>query len=127
MEYIEGKTVYELEKDISLKTILKIVFEILKYNCINTGLKEYLQTEDAKKHKQYDMWSYENFLIEWEDKNKYLSNSDKELIEPIVDYYKNMIKRYENYSEKFKNMPVMPPYMSAHNDFISTKIMNLVI
>lgn len=122
MEYIEGKTVYELEKDISLKTILKIVFDILKYNCVNTGLKEYLQTEDAKKHKQYDMWSYENFLIEWEKKNKYLLDSDKKLIEPIVDYYKNMIKRYENYSEKFKNMPVMPPYMSAHNDFISTNI-----
>lgn len=122
MEYIEGKTVYELEKDISLRTILKIVFDILKYNCVNTGLKEYLQTEDAKKHKQYDMWSYENFLIEWESKNKYLSNSDKELIEPIVEYYQSMIKRYENYSEKFKSMPVMPPYMSAHNDFISTNI-----
>jgi len=122
MEYIDGKTVYELEKDISLKTILKIVFDILKYNCVNTGLKEYLQTENAKKHKQYDMWSYENFLLEWEKKKTYLESSDKELIEPIVDYYKNMIKRYENYSEKFKNMPVMPPYMSAHNDFISTNI-----
>ena len=122
MEYIEGKTVYELEKDISLKTILKIVFDILKYNCVNTGLIEYLQTDDAKKHKQYDMWSYENFLIEWEKKNKYLNDSDRELIKPIVDYYESMIKRYENYSEKFKNMPVMPPYMSAHNDFISTNI-----
>jgi len=122
MEYIEGKTIYELEKDISLKTILKIVFDILKYNCINTGLKEYLQTEDAKKHKQYDMWSYENFLIEWDNKSKYLSNEDKELIEPIVQYYKNMIKRYENYREHFKDIPVMPPYMSAHNDFISTNI-----
>lgn len=122
MEYIEGETVYELEKDISLKTILNIVFDILKYNCVNTELKEYLQTSEAKKHKQYDMWSYENFLVEWERKSKYLNDSDKELIKPIVEYYQNMIKRYENYSEKFKNMPVMPPYMSAHNDFISTNI-----
>lgn len=122
MEYINGTTIYDLEKNIDLKTIIKIVFDILKYNCVNKELKEYLLSNEAKKNKQYDMWSYENFLEEYEDKKQYLQTSDQELIEPIVTYYKDMINRYKNYDKKFRNKPVMPPYMSAHNDFISTNI-----
>lgn len=122
MEYINGKTIYDLNKQIDLKTIIKIVFDILKYNCVNNSLKQYLMSPEAKKFKQYDMWSYENFLEEYENKSKFLSEEDKELIEPIALYYRDMLKRYENYSNYFKNKPVMPPYMSAHNDFISTNI-----
>ena len=122
MEYINGKTIYELDKNIDLKTIIKIVFDILKYNCVNKDLKEYLHSSEAKKNKQYDMWSYENFLEEYNKKKVYLSIEDNELIKPIVDYYKEMITRYKKYDAKFKNKPVMPPYMSAHNDFISTNI-----
>lgn len=122
MEYIDGKTIYELNKKIELETIVKIVFDILKYNCVNDSLKNYLMTDEAKKFKQYDMWSYENFLEEYKEKSKFLSEEDKELIEPIVRYYKDMLGRYSNYSTYFKNKPVMPPYMSAHNDFISTNI-----
>ena len=122
MEYINGNTIYDLNKNIDLKTIIKIVFDILKYNCVNKELKDYLNSDDAKKFKQYDMWSYENFLEEYEDKKKYLSGEDNKLIEPIVNYYSDMIIRYKKYDEKFRNQPVMPPYMSAHNDFISTNI-----
>ena len=122
MEYINGNTIYELNKNIDLKTIIKIVFDILKYNCVNKELKDYLNSDDAKKFKQYDMWSYENFLKEYEDKKKYLSDDDNKLVEPIASYYTDMINRYKNYDEKFRNQPVMPPYMSAHNDFISTNI-----
>lgn len=122
MEYINGKTIYDLNKQIDLETIIKIVFDILKYNCVNDSLKKYLMSDEAKKFKQYDMWSYEHFLEEYEDKSKFLTLEDKVLIEPIVSYYKDMIKRYSNYSNHFKNKPVMPPYMSAHNDFISTNI-----
>ena len=122
MEYINGNTIYDLNKNIDLKTIIKIVFDILKYNCVNKELKEYLSTDDAKRFKQYDMWSYENFLQEYQEKKKYLSEEDHELIKPIVSYYEDMINRYKNYDKKFKNKPVMPPYMSAHNDFISTNI-----
>lgn len=122
MEYIEGQTIYELEKNIDFKTILQIVFDILKYNCVNSNLRNYLQSSEAKEFKKYDMWSYENFLEEYNDKKKYLNSEDEELIKPIVDYYKNMKNRYKNYDEKFKNLPVMPPYISAHNDFISTNI-----
>lgn len=122
MEYINGNTIYELNKNIDLKVIIKIVFDILKYNCVNKELKNYLNSSDAKKFKQYDMWSYENFLEEYNDKKKYLNAEDNELIKPIVSYYSDMINRYKKYDEKFKNQPVMPPYMSAHNDFISTNI-----
>lgn len=122
MEYINGNTIYELNKNIDLKAIIKIVFDILKYNCVNKELKNYLNSSDAKKFKQYDMWSYENFLEEYNDKKKYLNAEDNELIKPIVSYYSDMINRYKKYDEKFKNQPVMPPYMSAHNDFISTNI-----
>ena len=122
MEYINGNTIYELNKNIDLKTIIKIVFDILKYNCVNKELKDYLNSPDAKKFKQYDMWSYENFLEEYDDKKKFLSDEDNELIKPIVSYYSDMINRYKKYDEKFKNQSVMPPYMSAHNDFISTNI-----
>ena len=122
MEYIDGNTVYELEKDIDLKTIIKIVFDILKYNCVNKELKEYLLSDEAKRFKQYDMWSYENFLDEYRLKSQYLSREDDEIIKPIVHYYEDMINRYKKYGEKFSNRPVMPPYMSAHNDFISTNI-----
>ena len=122
MEYINGKTIYDLDKNIDLKTIIKIVFDILKYNCVNKDLKEYLHSDEAKKFKQYDMWSYENFLEEYQDKKQYLSDEDNELIKPIVEYYTDMINRYKKYDEKFLNKPVMPPYMSAHNDFISTNI-----
>ena len=122
MEYINGNTIYDLDKNIDLKKIIKIVFDILKYNCVNRELKDYLNSEEAKKFKQYDMWSYENFLQEYQDKKKYLTEEDNELIKPIVDYYEDMVNRYKKYGEKFKNMPVMPPYMSAHNDFISTNI-----
>lgn len=122
MEYINGNTIYDLDKNIDLKTIIKIVFDILKYNCVNKELKDYLNSSDAKRFKQYDMWSYENFLEEYNNKKKYLSDDDKELIKPIVSYYSDMINRYKRYDEKFKNKPVMPPYMSAHNDFISTNI-----
>lgn len=122
MEYINGHTIYDLDKNVDLKTIIKIVFDILKYNCVNKELKEYLRSDEAKRFKQYDMWSYENFLEEYQDKKQYLSDEDNELIKPIVEYYRDMINRYKKYDEKFRNMPVMPPYMSAHNDFISTNI-----
>ena len=122
MEYINGSTIYDLDKNIDLKTIIKIVFDILKYNCVNKELKDYLNSDDAKRFKQYDMWSYENFLEEYKDKKKYLSEEDNELIKPIVSYYSDMINRYKKYDENFRNQPVMPPYMSAHNDFISTNI-----
>ena len=122
MEYIDGKTIYDLDKKIDIKTIIKIVFDILKYNCVNLNLKKYLLSDEAKKFKQYDMWSYENFLEEYKDKAKFLSEEDNDLIKPIADYYKDMIERYKNYDAMFKNQPVMPPYMSAHNDFISTNI-----
>ena len=122
MEYIEGKTIYELNKDVDLKTLIQITFDILKYNCTNQELKEYLNTEEAKKFKQYDMWSYENFLVEYKDKSKYLSQEDKALMQGVVVYFESMQKRYQNYEKIFKNKPVMPPYMSAHNDFISTNI-----
>ena len=122
MEYIAGNTVYNLDKDISLKTIIKIVFDILKYNCVNKELKDYLNSEEAKRNKKYDMWGYEHFLEEYRLKGQYLSYDDNELIKPIVRYYEDMVKRYKKYEDEFEDKPVMPPYMSAHNDFISTNI-----
>lgn len=122
MEFIDGRTIYDMGKNVDLKTIIRIVFDVLKYNCVNKELKEYLRSDEAKQFKQYDMWGYENFLMEYQDKRQYLSPEDDELMWPIVHYFRDMIDRYRKYDEKFKNMPVMPPYMSAHNDFISTNI-----
>lgn len=122
MDYIEGNTIYDLDKKIDLKTMLQIVFDILKYNCLNNKLVEYLKSDTAKKFKQYDMWSYENFLQEYEEKSKYLTIEDRELMKDVVDYFKKMKLRYSKYDEQFINESVVPPYMSAHNDFISTNI-----
>ena len=122
MEYINGNTVYDLDKDIDLKTIIKIVFDILKYNCVNKELKDYLNSEEGKRNKKYDMWGYEHFLEEYKLKGQYLSYEDNELLKPIVEYYEDMVKRYKKYEDEFQDKPVMPPYMSAHNDFISTNI-----
>ena len=122
MENIDGKTVYELNKDLDLKTIIRIVFDILKYDCVYKELKDYLSSETAKKFKYYDMWSYENFKAEYDKKKKYLSKEDNELIKPIVTYFEDMTNRYKNYDKEFKNKQVIPPYMSAHNDFLSTNI-----
>lgn len=122
MAYISGDTIYGLSKNVDLKTMIKIVFDILKYNCVNKELKDYLLSDEAKRFKPYDVWSYENFLTEYNDKSKYLSKEDDELLKPVVEYFIDMTERYKRYDEKFKNQPVMPPYMSAHNDFISTNI-----
>jgi hypothetical protein len=102
--------------------MLQIVFDILKYNCLNNKLVEYLKSDTAKKFRQYDMWSYENFLQEYEEKSKYLSLEDKALMEDVVTYFKNMKLRYSKYDKQFANEAVVPPYMSTHNDFISTNI-----
>ena len=123
MEFVNGKTIYDLKKDVDLKTLIKITFDLLKYNCVNIELQKYLSSEDAKQFKQYDMWGYENFIKEYKKKSKYLQEEDKRLLTKVVDYFNNMQLRYDTYDKYFANKGVIPPYMSAHNDFISTNIL----
>jgi len=123
MDFINGKTIYDLKKDISLKTLIKIIFDILKYNCVNIELQKYLSSNEAQKYKQYDMWGYENFAKEYKKKGKYLQEEDKKLLTKAVNYFNAMQLRYATYDKYFANKGVIPPYMSAHNDFISTNIL----
>lgn len=121
-EFIDGKTIYDLKKNIDLKTLLTIVFDILKFNCALPELKEYIYSPEGNQSVKYDMWSYENFLEEYKLKSKYLTKEEEILIKPVKEYYLKMKNRYKRFNKDWEGKSVMPPYMTVHNDFISTNI-----
>ena len=75
------------------------------------------------------MWSYENFLEEYQDKKKYLSDEDNELIKPIVEYYENMISTLNpfttiNSKEHITSTKMFENYWrfyNLRNEFINLK------
>jgi hypothetical protein len=77
MEYIEGKTFYELQ---TTPTNDEIEFIIKQVTLINTT--------KLKPSFVYDHWAITNLLKEYEEKGKYLSKSDNDLIKTLVDLFK---------------------------------------
>jgi Ser/Thr protein kinase RdoA (MazF antagonist) len=99
MQYIEGKSFHELK---AKPTVKEAQFLIQQAALINSV--------DLKPSKLYDMWAIANFLREYEQKKKYLTKGDVELVEPLV--------------KPFAALDVESlPHCLVHGDIISTNVM----
>lgn len=76
MEYIKGKTFYELEAELTVEEIKFLANQATIINQI-----------DIKPEFIYDQWAIVNFCKEYEDKGKYLSNEDREILEPLYNKF----------------------------------------
>lgn len=79
MEYIEGKTFYELR---TVPTSEEIKFIVKQAALINKT--------DLKPSFIYDHWAITNLLKEYAEKEKYLSEADNKLIKPLVDLFSSL-------------------------------------
>lgn len=79
MQYIDGKIFYELQATPSAEEKRFIIKQAALINKINITPSTI-----------YDQWAITNFLKEYEKKNKYLSEEDKKLIEPMVEAYNSL-------------------------------------
>lgn len=99
MEYIDGKTFYQLQ---TMPTVQEIKFIVKQVTLINTiNLKPSLV---------YDHWAIVNLLKEYEEKKKYLSKEDNKFIEPLV--------------KKFGSLPIQKlPHCFVQGDITKTNTM----
>lgn len=99
MEYINGKTFYQLQ---TMPTVQEIKFIVKQATLINTiNLRPSLV---------YDYWAITNLLREYEEKKKYLTKEDNQLIEPLV--------------KTFSSLPIRElPHCFVHGDILKTNTM----
>jgi Ser/Thr protein kinase RdoA (MazF antagonist) len=98
MEYINGKTFYELQTTPNEEEIKFIVKQATLIN----------KTE-FKPSFVFDHWAITSFLQEYREKEKYLSESDNKLIKPYV--------------KLFKSLPIQElPHCLAHGDITKTNV-----
>jgi len=99
MEFINGKTIYELEKQLDNKEIKFIAHQTALINSIK-----------LKPKLIYDEWAITNLLSEFEKKRKFLSEEDLRLIEPLI--------------KEFKDLEIEKlPHCFVHGDITETNIM----
>jgi len=99
MEYVNGKTFFELQ---AIPTTDEIKFIVKQAALINkTNLKPSFI---------YDHWAITSFLKEYAEKGKYLLRADNELIRPLVDLFSSL---------DIKSLP----HSLAKGDIIKTNIM----
>lgn len=79
MQYIDGKTFYELQTTPTAEEKRFIVKQAALINKIN-----------SKPSPVYDHWAITNFPQEYKEKSSYLNEEDKKLIEPMVDIYNSL-------------------------------------
>lgn len=99
MEYIDGKTFYELETEPSIDEMRFIIKQAALINRIK--LKPYFV---------YDNWAIVNFLDQYNQKAQYLDIDDKKLIYPLVESFKSL---------SINNLP----HCFAHGDITKTNTM----
>lgn len=99
MEYIEGKTFYDLKQQPKIHELLFLVQEAAKINSLPIKTKPV-----------YDSWACVNFLNEYALKKQHLSHEHLSLIEPLVDEFANI--RLEQL-----------PHAFIHGDIIKTNVM----
>lgn len=80
MEYIDGKTFYELQ---IIPTVDEMCFIVKQAALINQM--------NLKPSFVYDHWAVTSFSEEYKQKGKYLDGQDKKLIEPMVDVYESLV------------------------------------
>lgn len=98
MEYINGKTIYELKQKLTSDEIRFLSQQAALINSIKIKPKLF-----------YDSWAITNFPKEFEKKSNYLSSEDKNMLEPIVDKFREL---------KIENLP----HCFVHGDIITTNI-----
>lgn len=99
MEYIDGKTFYELEEEPTVEEIRFIVKQAALINRIK--LEPYFV---------YDNWAIVNFLDQYNQKAQYLDKEDEELISPLVESFKSL---------SINNLP----HCFVHGDITKTNTM----
>ncbi len=98
-EFIDGKTLFELKTKLNNEEITFIANQAAMINSI-----------DLKPKTLYDEWAITNFLKEFEKKKVALSKEDLEIIEPLVNKFKEL---------KIDNLP----HSFVHGDIITTNVM----
>lgn len=99
MEYIEGKSFFDLRTLPNEEEKINLIKQATTINRIQ-----------IKPKFEYDSWATVNFLKEYSKKNKYLSQSDKELVDPLV--------------KEFKSIDIDKlPHCFVHGDLISTNVL----
>lgn len=99
MEYIDGKTFYELKKDPTNGEIRFIVKQAALINKVK-----------IKPDFVYDNWAITNFLEQYDKKAKYLDKENKKLISPLAQTFKSL---------SIKTLP----HCLAHGDITKTNTM----
>lgn len=69
MEYIEGRNMYELARNLTLEEIEQIAYQAAKINKIDFKVEPY-----------YDEWTITNFKAEYEKKYNLICEEDKEIV-----------------------------------------------
>jgi Ser/Thr protein kinase RdoA (MazF antagonist) len=99
MEFIDGQTIYDLNEKLDAKEI-KVISQ-------QAAL---ISTIPIEPKKGYDMWAIVNFLKEFQDKGKYLTDEDRQMVNPLV--------------KKFKELKIEElPHCFVHGDIITTNVM----
>lgn len=97
-EYIDGKTLFELDGKLNNEEIVFLAHQISLINKL-----------EIKPKPIYDEWAITNFLKEFKKKSKSLSVEDRKLVEPLVKKYKEL---------KIEELP----HCFVHGDIISTNV-----
>lgn len=99
MEFIDGKTIFEVGKKLSVEDVRSLAHQAALINSIK-----------IKPKPVYDHWAIANFPAEYEKKAKYLSKDDLELVIPLVKKFGDI---------DIKNLP----HCFVHGDIIATNVM----
>lgn len=125
LKYFPSKNLYESGKDISVSNVASLVFDILSFGYQTPRLKEYLETvgDDSR---NYDPWSFENLITEYNDKSQYLTEEQRNLVLPFVAFWKDVteIRGSEWQEERRKEMIATLRRAPIQRDFISTNILS---
>ena len=98
MSFVDGEDFFTSKTKVTKENILTLAQQASSINSI-----------EIKPLRIYDPWAVPNFPIEFEKKSQYLEKEDLELIQPLL--------------EKFKNLNVETlPYCFTHGDIIKTNI-----
>lgn len=99
MEHIEGQDIFSLGETLNPSEMKAIAQQAALINSI-----------DIKPQPIYDSWAIVNFLEEFRKTKKYLSARDLELVQPLVQEFKDL---------RIKELP----HCFVHGDIITTNVM----
>jgi Ser/Thr protein kinase RdoA (MazF antagonist) len=98
MEYIDGENLFEKNHSLNEKEV--------KFIAHQAGL---INSTKLKPFQVYDSWAIINFLKEFKEKSKFLSEKDLDLVKPLVNKFKDL---------KIETLP----HCFVHGDMIKTNV-----